>query len=317
MSSPLGLELSHLSPSSNGESYEPKLAVIGAGIAGVVLSIALVRQNPALKVSIYEQKEHISEVGVGLGFGPNAATAMKLICPELGEAYKKLITLNGDENKIYTDFDIYGGDKEEKGEYLGEMLAREALRLPAGGASRVAFLNLLFSLVPDSVNIIFSKKVADVKKDLDGGAMKLSFTDGVEIIADAVIGCDGIRSTCRKIMLGENHEAAKATYTGKYAYRAIIPMGKATAAIGPIARTRRLIAGHGRHILFFPVQHGRGLNVAAFLEDEKPWTDQKWVVPATQEDILRGFEGFDDTSIKLLKVHCCPPPPHAQASPAC
>lgn len=33
--------------------------------------------------------------------------------------------------------------------------------------------------------------------------MKVYFTDGMEGIANAVIGCDGNRSTCGKIMLGE------------------------------------------------------------------------------------------------------------------
>lgn len=38
------------------------------------------------------------------------------------------------------------------------MLAKEVLSLPAGGVSRVAFPNLLFSLVPDSVTIMFNRK---------------------------------------------------------------------------------------------------------------------------------------------------------------
>lgn len=48
----------------------------------------------------------------------------------------------------------------------------------------------------------------------------------------AVIGCDGIKSRVRQLIVGENHPAAHPTYTHKYAYRGLIPMEKAKEALG-------------------------------------------------------------------------------------
>lgn len=50
--------------------------------------------------------------------------------------------------------------------------------------------------------------------------------------ADAIIGCDGVRSRTRAIMVGEDHPAAIASYTHKYAYRGLAPMSQASLALG-------------------------------------------------------------------------------------
>ena len=39
-------------------------------------------------------------------------------------------------------------------------------------------------------------------------------TDGSTAIADAVVGCDGIRSVVRKILFGQDHEASRAVFSG-------------------------------------------------------------------------------------------------------
>ncbi|KAJ0115603.1 hypothetical protein J7T55_010426 [Diaporthe amygdali] len=248
-----------MSPSAS--IFSPDIAIIGAGIAGVTLSIAISKQNPSLKLTIFEQRPEFSEVGAGVGFGPNAVKAMSLISPELGEAYKNIVTLNGCKEKLNTDFDVFCGDGLEKGEFLGEVVAREE-------------------------------------------KMRVCFRDGTHVLVDAVIGCDGIRSECRKIILGCDHEFANAVYTGKFAYRAVLPMDKAVEAVGRIAENRRLITGHGRHILFFPIMKNHGLNIAAFVKapDDEPWTDKRWALPATKEDVLRDFDGFHEDSYRLLEI---------------
>lgn len=289
---------------ADGLPYAPKIAIIGAGIAGVVLSIALAKQNPALRVTIFEKRPAISELGVGVGIGPNAVRTMSRIAPEMRRAYDEIVTLNEREGKLNTDFDVYCGDgDQERGQFLGEMLAREGI--PHGGLGRIALMEALVSLLPKSVRIVFDKKVREIfhHQDSSEGQVKISFADDTEAFADAVVGCDGIHSICRSLVIGDNHESFRPTYTGRYGFRAIIPMDQAVEAVGPEAQNRRLIVGHGRHILFFPVLKGKGMNVAAFVDSGgKPWEHEKWVVPARKEDILNDFQGFDDVSMRLLGV---------------
>lgn len=280
------------------------VAIIGAGIAGVAVSIALAKENPNLQITVYERRPGITELGVGVGIGPNAVRAMALISPELREAYNGIVTLNGQKDKLNTDFDIWAGDGELRGEFLGEMLAREGI--PHGGINRIALMDALVGLVPESVEFVFGKTVEKVAASTaadDDEGVTVSFTDGTEVMFDTVIGCDGIRSKCREMIVGKGHKYSTPVFSGRYCYRAVIPMDEAVAAIGPVAQTRRLITGHGRHILLFPVQKGKGLNMAAFVDTKgQPWTHEKWMVPATIEEIARDFEGFDEGSMSLLKV---------------
>lgn len=291
-----------LSSDSTLRTFAPEIAIIGAGLIGLATSIAIQRQNSAALITIYEQKPHISELGVGIGVGANAVKAMGLITPELRKAYDDIVTLNAKE-KMNTDFDIYCGDGEERGQFIGEKLAREGI--PHGGATRTSLMDTLASLMPDSIKMVFNKEVKDVQQVSDscGGDMKVYFADDTQVIVDAVVGCDGIRSSCRRILVGEDEPSASPRYTGRYCHRGVIPMDQAVKAIGPVAQTRRLIVGHDRHILMFPVKFGKGLNVAAFVSTgDSSWSKDKWTALATKEDLLEAFKDFDDDSKLLLSV---------------
>jgi salicylate hydroxylase len=46
------------------------IAIIGAGIGGITLAIALSKFNPALELTIYESRPAFSEIGAGVGLYP-------------------------------------------------------------------------------------------------------------------------------------------------------------------------------------------------------------------------------------------------------
>lgn len=61
--------------------------------------------------------------------------------------------------------------------------------------------------------------------------------------------------------------------------------------------------GKGGHMLTFPVNHGRTMNVIAFHTTEKDWPDHsRLTAPATRDDALRDFEGFGYTVTRLLQL---------------
>lgn len=61
--------------------------------------------------------------------------------------------------------------------------------------------------------------------------------------------------------------------------------------------------GKGGHVLTFPVNHGKTLNVVAFHTTSSDWPDSSRLVgQATREDALRDFAGFGDTVTSLLKL---------------
>ena len=82
-------------------------------------------------------------------------------------------------------------------------------------------------MVPEGV-VRFGKRLEGVERTGEG--VVLRFGDGTRAEADAVVGCDGVKSSVRGFVV--EGEAAECGYSGKYAYRCMIPMERAVEAIG-------------------------------------------------------------------------------------
>jgi salicylate hydroxylase len=103
-------------------------------------------------------------------------------------------------------------------------------KIGQAGVHRAHFLDELVKLLPEDI-AHFGKRFQSLEKGSDG-RWQIKFEDGSSATADAVIGCDGIKSSVRKWMYGADHPCSAPTYTHKYAYRALVPMKEAIDAIG-------------------------------------------------------------------------------------
>ncbi|KAM3421780.1 monooxygenase [Cercospora zeina] len=68
------------------------VAIVGAGIAGLALAIAL--HNKGISFTLYEEAKEYSVVGAGIGFGPNGMLSMDLIEPGFRPLYEKVCVGN-------------------------------------------------------------------------------------------------------------------------------------------------------------------------------------------------------------------------------
>ena len=273
------------------------IAIIGAGIAGISLAIALSEHNPSFCLTIYESRPEFSEISAGVGFGPNALRAMSLISPKLISAYDQVKTPNQWPEKDHLWYDFRWSDT---GKLILQVESEKGFA--HCNASRVHLLAKLVELVPSTVKLEFAKRVIDVQVDRTGKS-RIMFEDGTDALADGVVGCDGIRSACRRILLGENQQSARAVYSGKYAYRKVVEMKKAIEAVGPEVENRQMYLGKGAHVLTFAIRGGKMLNVVAFKDGGgAPWTQRQWVIPSSREALLKDFEGCGDKATKILEV---------------
>ncbi|KAL2064814.1 hypothetical protein VTL71DRAFT_3954 [Oculimacula yallundae] len=273
------------------------VAVCGGGIGGLCMLIGLLHQN--ISCTLYEAAPAFAEIGAGVSFGPNAVKAMSLIDPEIKKGYDRIATSNAwpEKKKFWFDFRLGMKDETWKAKGVDVLPGKEGdliAQVVAGDVGqssvhRAHFLDALVKLVPDGV-AKFGKRVETVEQD--GEKMKLTFHDGSTASADAVIGCDGVKSRTRQILLGKDHEMTNPTFTGKYAYRGLVPMEKAVGAVGEeLARNSQMYLGRHGHILTFPIEQGETMNVVAFQSKEK-WEDERWVLPMKKEDMFRDFEGW-------------------------
>jgi salicylate hydroxylase len=281
------------------------IAIIGAGIAGITLAIALSEHNPNLSLTIYESRREFSAVSAGVGFGPNALKAMALISPKLIAAYDQVKTPNLWPEKDHLWYEFRWADT---GKLVLQVESEKGFA--HCNASRVHLLASLAAIVSGTVKVEFGKRLIDVQDSEDAGfgnggtgKTRIRFEDGTDAFADAVVGCDGIRSACRQILLGEDEKSAHAVYSGKYAYRKVVQMKKAIEAVGPDVENRQIYLGKGRHVLTFAMGGGQMLNIVAFKDSGgAPWTQRQWVVTSSREALLKDFAGCGDTASKILEV---------------
>lgn len=230
------------------------IAIIGGGIAGLTLAIGLLKQ-PNTRASIYESAKEFHEIGAGVLFGPNATHAMALLDPGITRGLQKCSTSNpGAARDVWVSIHHgEGGDATTHHTYDVPCPADQAM------VHRADFLSELVGLVPRGV-AQFGKRVVGLE-ELGDGRLRLRFQDGAEATHDVAVGCDGVRSEVRKYILGEDDPAAYAMYTGKYAYRGLIPMQTAAGLLGDeLAQKSTLYYSHRGHIMTYPVQHGRVMN---------------------------------------------------------
>lgn len=113
-----------------------------------------------------------------------------------------------------------------------------------------------------------------------------------------VIDCDGIKSRVRELILGEGNPASYPHYSHKVAFRALIPMDKAEAALGSYkARNQHMHMGPGTHVLHFAVTNQTLMNFVAFAPDPNEWpSDTKALTaPATKAEVVKIFSDWGPT----------------------
>jgi len=157
---------------------------------------------------------------------------MKLCDQEIYDAFSKVATYNQWESKKNVWFDFLDGYRDTPSETgHQESKFKSVNDLGQNGVHRAHYLDEMVKLFPQE-KAKFDKHLNSIKEDEESGKLIMKFHDGSSAKADAVIGCDGIKSTVRRMIVGENHPSAHPTYTHKYAYRGLVPMEKAVEAIG-------------------------------------------------------------------------------------
>jgi salicylate hydroxylase len=208
---------------------KPTYAIIGGGITGLTLGIALQKRN--IDVVIYEAAAHYGEIGAGVAFTANAIEAMKICDSSIYSAFEKVVTRNQWKSKENVWFDFLDGMQTCQDQDRQEAVFTIYSKVGMNGVHRAAFLDEIVKVVRNENLAHFGKRLVDLE-DTEDGKKLLRFQDNTSAIADAVIGCDGLKSVVRRILVGPDNPAAAYNYTYKYAYRGLIDMDKAVEAIG-------------------------------------------------------------------------------------
>lgn len=276
------------------------IAIIGGGIGGISLCIGLLHRG--INVQIYEAAPAFTEIGAGVTFGPNSLRAMHLIDPAIKAAFDRLATKNHTKEEAETWMNVHRGIGE--GDLVLKINTTDAEKTGLSSVHRTQFLNELAKLVPHSVANLGRRLVNIHPGAGSNGKVRLEFEDDSVAEADAVIGCDGVRSRVRQILLGKKSEIQDLNFSGKYAYRGLVPMEKAQQVLGDyFARNGHMYIGPGSYVFHYPIDHGRLVNVIAVQNKENgKWEHNRWVQSKTTEEVKEAFKSWRSSVQNILAV---------------
>jgi salicylate hydroxylase len=257
-----------------------KIAIVGAGIGGLTLALALRQQGIAAE--LYEQTAELREVGAAVALSANATRFYDHI--GLREDFDKVCfpisTL------IYRD----GRDGRVIGRHSGEPSYEEQFGACYWGIHR-AHLQAILSKAVGMEHIHLNKRLADLKDE--GREVILSFEDGSTAKADLVIGADGARSLVRRWMLGYDD----ALYSGCSGFRGIV--APELLSLLPDHDAIQFWIGPGGHLLHYPIGNGDH-NFLLVERHPSPWPVRDWVTSAEQGEQLRHFANWHPAVVQMI-----------------
>lgn len=263
-----------------------KIAIIGAGIGGMVAAASL--HQHGFDVTVYERAFELGEVGAGLQLGPNAVRVLTA----LGLESRLLAVASEPDETVSIRYDS------------GALRYREPLRGMAQErygarylmAHRADLHSMLVDLVPsDRVKTGY----AACDTYTDGSKAIVKFDNGDSIQADIVIGADGIHSSVRTKLWG----ADKPRFSNQICWRAQVPSSEMPTRVGSDNEVEissdDLVGwlGPNGHVLCYPIRSGTVTNIFAGRVSEE-WVDESWAVPSSIEEMLQAYEGWNP---KLLE----------------
>lgn len=245
----------------------PRIAIVGAGIGGLTLAVALAEAGA--RAVVFEQAQRLTEVGAGVQLSPNGVRPLH----ELGLG------------PVLRQHAVPIEAMEFRG-WAGGLIARTPLGAACEGlfgapyyAIHRAHLQqaLLGALDPGRLRL--GHRLTSVEQDDD--EVRLVFADGTTESADVVVGADGIHSAVRGLLVRD-----APVFAGLGAFRGLVPANAAQ----PLAR---MWVGPGRHFVCYPVAGGALYSFAGIA----PLRDapvESWSAQGDPADLVRAFDGWAD-----------------------
>lgn len=234
---------------------------MGGGIIGVMTALGLLHRG--IKVVVYERASSWREIGAGFAFTAVARECMQRLDPGILEILSRISQKTDSEASTSYWNGFHPRTKQDAEDESQSLLFQmPGNKLAFWGCVRSHFLLEMAALLPDGV-ARFGKRLISYDDDNENDKVVLHFGDGSTAEAHAVIGCDGIHSTTRKVLLGANHPATCTSYTHTVAYRTMVPINAGIAALGKSkAMSACMHCGPNVNIMSYPVRKYPTLQVS-------------------------------------------------------
>lgn len=258
------------------------VAVVGGGIGGLAAALSLLRAG--MDVHVYEQTRSLHDVGAGIQISPNAARILRRLGLTHESAMHGVRPLALHQRRW------------DDGRTLRSTPLGAAVELACGSpyyqAHRADLLNVLMGRLPaDRLHI--GHRLTALTQHAD--RVEVEFENGRNVAVDALVGADGIHSTVRRIVFGDE----SARFTGCVAYRGLVAADRLTALELPLES--QIWMGPGRHFVHYFVRGAAVMNFVAIVERDS-WTRESWTEQAPLSEVLAEFAGWHRQVRSILEA---------------
>ncbi|HXF88707.1 MAG TPA: 3-hydroxybenzoate 6-monooxygenase [Xanthobacteraceae bacterium] len=227
--------------------------IVGGGIAGLGTALALSRKG--IPSHVIEQAPEFKEIGAGIQLGPNVFRMFEYL------------GLTEEMNK----WAVFPEGLEFRDSMTGETFVflpidhrfHDKYRAPYAVIHRADLLDVIYQACRKSnlIQLTPSQKVVGFAQDDDGVTARTE--SGQSFRGAALIGCDGLWSTIRGLLVGDG----KPVVSGHIAYRAVIP----TPDWPKEYRINRMIlwGGEKTHLVHYPLRRGELFNLVVVFHSNR------------------------------------------------
>ncbi|GAC21339.1 FAD-dependent monooxygenase [Paraglaciecola arctica] len=259
-----------------------KIVIAGAGIGGLCAALALVRRG--FEVAVYEQSPQLGEVGAGLQLSPNAMhvlQALDVADQVKAKAFrpKSAVMRHYQTGKTY--FTVPLSDTAT------QKYAADYLHIHRADLHSI----LLNACEKQKVSIHLDQAVQGYQQNAQGLTIQLE--SGTSLVADLLIGADGIKSQVQACMLGQT----PAQFTGQVAWRGVVAANKLPK--GLIKPNANLWVGPGKHFVSYYLRGGDLVNFVA-VQERTDWQKESWNEPGNINELRDTFDGWHPEVTELL-----------------
>jgi 2-polyprenyl-6-methoxyphenol hydroxylase-like FAD-dependent oxidoreductase len=261
-----------------------RVAVVGAGIGGLTLGIAL--QRAGIPVEVHERADELREVGAAVALSANGTRELYRL--GVGEALERVST--EPTELVYRD----GRTGERIAAHPGGASYRARFGAPYWGIHRVDLQQALAAAL-DPENLHLGKAVTGVGDTADGAV--ITFDDSSTTTADVVVGADGVHSVIREHVCGPG---TGPVYSGTSAFRGLVKRDDLPSLPDPLAI--QFWAGPHAHLLHYPMggpaRRDDTVNFFAVLCGPAQWSGG--TRDAADGELLAAFAGWHPAVTEML-----------------
>lgn len=259
----------------------PRIAIIGGGLAGLAAAAALAKFGFAAEV--FEAAPKLGEIGAGVNVSPQAIRVLRAIGAGEEIAAAAYVTPG-----VLTR-DMHSGATLA---YRDHANVEARFGAPVCSFHRADLLDALARGVERGC-IHLGHRLIAIEEATAGVALR--FANGVTHHAELVLAADGIHSQIRRALYGDDHPS----YTGQMVWRALIP--------GTAALTGALEPGHvqwlgsGRHFFAYYLR-GRDVVNIVTQQDTEDWVEEGWSIPGDVVEMRASFPNPEPRLKALLNA---------------